>query len=298
MALGVQPGDEIIIPAFTYYATAEMPALLGAKPVFVDVDPETFNIDPEKIAEKITEKTKGIIPVSLYGQCADFTRINAVAQEHGLFVIEDGAQAFGSTYRGQKSCSFTTVATTSFFPSKPLGCYGDGGAVLTDDPQIAERMGQILNHGQVRRYEHKLIGINSRLDGIQAAILDVKLKYLDEEIQKRNAAAERYIRGLEGIAKTPKVKEDNISAWAQFTIQVDDRDRLVESLKAQGIPTAIHYPKPLYRQEALEFLGADPAEYPVSEEASQKVLSLPMHAFIAEAEIEQVVSAIEEHYRG
>lgn len=285
VALDVKPDDEILVPAFTFIATAEMPAFWGAKPVFVDIDPVTFNIDPEKIKEKITSKTVGIIPVSLYGQCADYNAINAIAAEHNLWVMEDGAQSFGGEYHGKKSCNLTYVSTTSFFPAKPLGCYGDGGAIFTNDDVLAEKMRKILNHGQEIRYKHKYVGLNGRLDTIQAAILRVKLKYFPQELIQRNAIAMKYTEKLKNVTETPVVLPDHFSAWAQYTIRADNRDKLAEYLKGKGIPTAVHYPIPLYRQECFNYLNENAENFPVSDNLSKRVLSLPMHPFLKDEEI-------------
>lgn len=280
MAFGVGPGDEVITPGFTYIATAETVALLGAKPVYVDVDARTYNLDPQLLEEAITSKTKAIIPVSLYGQCADFDAINAIAAKHGIAVIEDAAQSFGATYKGQKSCNLSTVACTSFFPSKPLGAYGDGGAIFTNDDELAKVMRQIARHGQDRRYHHVRVGVNSRLDTIQAAVLLPKLAVFDEEMSLRQLVAQRYAQLLQeaGIKTTPFVEPHNVSAWAQYTIQVPDRDALQEKLKAAGIPTAVHYPIPLNKQPAV---AAAHAHLPVGDAVAQRVMNLPMGAYMS-----------------
>src|SRR5690554_7319717 len=218
MALGVGHGDEVIVPGFSYIATAETPAVLGAKPVYVDIDPKTYNMDPAKLEAAITPRTKAIIPVSLYGQCADFDAINAIAAKHGIPVIEDGAQSFGASYKGRKSCNLSTIGCTSFFPSKPLGCYGDGGAIFTNDEELATTMRQIARHGQERRYHHVRVGVNSRLDTLQAAILLPKLAILDDEIHKRQHVAEKYNELLGSDFITPHIEQHNQSAWAQYTI--------------------------------------------------------------------------------
>ena len=253
MALGVGPGDEIIMPSFSYVATAEAAVLLGAKPVYVDIDPATYNLDATAIAAVVTPRTRAIIPVSLYGQCADYDAINAVGERHGIAVIEDAAQSFGARYKGRKSCNLTTIGCTSFFPSKPLGCYGDGGALFTSDPKLAKVMRQIARHGQDRRYHHIRVGVNSRLDTIQAAILLPKLAILDDEIGRRAAAADLYSRHLpQGDAITlPAIEAHNVSAWAQYTVRVPGRDAVQEALKQAGVPTAVHYPLPLARQPAV-----------------------------------------------
>lgn len=294
MALGIGPGDEVITPGFTYIATAETVALLGAKPVYVDVDPRTYNLDPALLEAAITPRTKAIIPVSLYGQCADYDAINAIAARHGITVIEDAAQSFGATYKGRKSCNLTTIACTSFFPSKPLGCYGDGGAIFTSDDELAKVMRQIARHGQDRRYHHVRVGVNSRLDTLQAAILLPKLAILDDEMAQRQQVAERYtqlissLRGAEGDAaiQLPHVEPHNTSAWAQYTVQVSGRDQVQERLKAAGIPTAVHYPIPMNKQPAV----ADAvAQLAMGDTVAQRVMSLPMHPYLGEREIATIV---------
>ncbi|PZA00697.1 aminotransferase DegT [Gammaproteobacteria bacterium 2W06] len=280
MALGVGHGDEVIVPGFSYIATAETPALLGAKPVYVDIDPHTYNMDPALIEDAITERTKAIIPVSLYGQCADFDAINAIAEKHNLPVIEDGAQSFGATYKGRKSCNLTTIGCTSFFPAKPLGCYGDGGAIFTNDEELATALRQIARHGQDRRYHHCRVGVNSRLDTLQAAILLPKLGVLDDEIQAKQEVADHYTDLLRRNAPSvrseitpPYIEPDNQSAWAQYTIRVTDRDNLQKNLKEAGIPTAVHYPIPLHRQPAVQVSAQT---LPISESAAENVMSLPI----------------------
>lgn len=291
MALGIGPGDEVITPGFTYIATAETVALLGAKPVYVDIDPRTYNIDPALLEAAITPKTKAIIPVSLYGQCAEFDAINAIAAKHGLPVIEDAAQSFGASYKGKRSCNLSTIATASFFPTKPMGCYGDGGAIFTSDDELAKVMRQIARHGQDRRYHHIRVGVNSRLDTLQAAILLAKLEIFDEEMALRQQVARSYSRMLNevGITTTPYVESYNISAWAQYTIQVDGRDSLQAKLKEAGIPTAVHYPIPLNRQPAV----ADSAvKLSVGDAVAQRVMSLPMHPYLNESTLAAVVREV------
>ena len=289
MALGIGAGDEVITPGFTYIATAETVALLGAKPVYVDVDEQTYNLDPALLEAAVTERTKAIIPVSLYGQCADFDAINAVAAKHNLPVIEDAAQSFGASYKGRKSCNLTTIACTSFFPSKPLGCYGDGGAVFTDDDGLATVIRQIARHGQDRRYHHIRVGVNSRLDTLQAAILLPKLAILEEEIGLRGRVAAVYAQELDkaGIA-APFVESHNISAYAQYTVRVKNRDAVQTALKAAGIPTAVHYPIPLNKQPAV----ASDAVLPVGDLVAEEVMSLPMHPYMTEEQVRQVVGAL------
>jgi UDP-2-acetamido-2-deoxy-ribo-hexuluronate aminotransferase len=291
MALGIGPGDEVITPGFTYIATAETVALLRAKPVYVDIDPRTYNLNPTLLEAAITPRTKAIIPVSLFGQCADYDAINAIAQKYGITVIEDAAQSFGATYKGRKSCNLTTIACTSFFPSKPLGCYGDGGAIFTNDDELARVMRQIARHGQDRRYHHVRVGVNSRLDTLQAAILLTKLAILDEEIAARQKVAECYTPLLNqaGIATTPYVTPHNTSAWAQYTIAVASRETERQRLQDAGIPTAVHYPLPLNRQPAV----AEPAaRLPVGDAAAQEVLSLPMHPHLDEGSIAHIVQVL------
>ena len=294
MALDIRPGDEVITTPFTFIATGEMIALVGAKPVFVDIDPDTYNIDPALIEKAITPRTRAILPVSLYGQCADFDAINAVAARHKLPVIEDGAQSFGGTYKGRRSCALSTIATTSFFPTKPLGCYGDGGACFTDDDALAARMAQIRVHGQSKRYYHPIIGMNGRLDTLQAAVLLAKLPTLEEDLANRARIGARYTEKLKGVVKTPVIAAGNVSAYAQYTIQVDNREQVQAKLKEQGIPTAVHYPVPLNLQPAFAHLNQGEGAFPRSDHAARRVMSLPMDAFLDEATQDRVVSAVRE----
>lgn len=283
MAIGIEAGDEIITTPFTFIASSEVISLLGAIPVFVDIEEDTYNINADLIEAKISNKTKAIMPVSLYGQTADMDKINAIGKKHNLIVIEDAAQSFGATYNGKRSCNLSDFGCTSFFPSKPLGCYGDGGALFTSDDALAEKARIILAHGSKKRYEHTVIGINGRLDAIQAAILTVKLKYFADEVQKRNSIGQKYIDLLsdKGI-KTPIIKEGRTSVYAQFTLQVDNRQELIDKLKDNGIPTAIHYPKPLHLQECYSFLNYSLGDFPISEKAANEVFSLPMSPFLSE----------------
>ncbi|MBP8043712.1 DegT/DnrJ/EryC1/StrS family aminotransferase [Uruburuella suis] len=289
MALGVGHGDEVITPGFTYIATAETVALLGAKPIYVDIDEQTYNIDPAKIEAAITDKTKAIIPVSLYGQCADFDAVNAIAAKHKLPVIEDAAQSFGAIYKGTKSGNLSTIACTSFFPSKPLGCYGDGGAIFTNDEQLATVIRQIARHGQDRRYHHIRVGVNSRLDTLQAAILLPKLAILEEEMQLRQQVAQMYAIALQaaGLA-APFIELHNRSAYAQFTIRIQNRSAVQTALKEAGIPTAVHYPIPLNKQPAV----ASDVSLPVGDLVAEEVLSLPMHPYMTQEQVQQVVAAL------
>lgn len=290
MALGIGPGDEVITPGFTYIATAETAAVLGATPVFVDIDPRTYNLNPALLEAAITPRTKAIIAVSLYGQCADFDAINAIAARHGIPVIEDAAQSFGATYRGRKSCNLSTIACASFFPSKPLGCYGDGGAVFTNDDELAKIMRQIARHGQDRRYHHIRVGVNSRLDTLQAAILLPKLAILDDEIAMRQQVASRYSTLLNGTPITlPHIEPNNTSVYAQFTVRVIDRVAVQEQLKAAGVPSVVHYPIPLNKQPAV----ADAlAILPHGDLAAEQVLSLPMHPYLGLEDQQHIASVL------
>ena len=293
MAFGIGQSDEVITPGFTYIATAETVALLGAKPVYVDVCPKTYNLDPQKLEAAITPKTKAIIPVSLYGQCADFDAINAIANKYGIPVIEDAAQSFGATYKGKQSCNLSTIACASFFPSKPLGCYGDGGAIFTNDDELAKVLRQIARHGQERRYHHIRIGVNSRLDTLQAAILLPKLEIFTEEVALRQQVAGNYDQLLNDadITTTPFIEAHNTSVYAQYTIQVDNREQVQAELKEAGIPTAVHYPIPLNKQPAVADTNA---QLPVGDAVAEKVMSLPMHPYMTEEEQVRVVFALRE----
>jgi UDP-2-acetamido-2-deoxy-ribo-hexuluronate aminotransferase len=292
LALGIGPGDEVITAPFTFFATGEMIALLGAKPVFADIDPVTYNLDPAKIEAAITTRTRAIMPVSLYGQCADMDAINAIAARHRLSVIEDAAQSFGALYRGRPSGNLSTIGCTSFFPSKPLGCYGDGGACFTSDDTLAAAMLELRNHGQERRYHHTRIGINGRMDTIQAAILLAKLEVFDEELTARSEAADRYAALLKDIVQIPHLLPGYTSPWAQYTIEVDHRDAVQASMQQAGIPTAVHYPVPLHLQPVFTHLGLGMGSFPHSERAGQRVLSLPMHPYITPMTIERVADAV------
>ncbi len=292
MALNVGPGDEVITPGFSYIATAETAAVLGAKLVYVDIDPATYNLDPAALEAAITPRTKAIIPVSLYGQCADFDTINAMAEAHGIVVIEDAAQSFGATYKGRKSCNLSTIACTSFFPSKPLGCYGDGGAMFTSDPNLALKLRQIARHGQEKRYRHVRIGVNSRLDTLQAAILLPKLEILDDEIAAREKVAERYTEAFSGNRIVPPMIEThNTSAWAQYTVRVPERTTVQAALKEAGVPTAVHYPLPLNQQPAFAD-SCCPECTPKSTDAAKDVMSLPMHPYLDAKTQDVVVKAM------
>lgn len=295
MALGIGRDDEVITTPFTFIATAESIALLGAKPVFVDIDPRTYNLDPALVERAITPRTRAIMPVSLYGQCADMDAINTVAERNRLPVIEDAAQSFGATYKGRRSCALSTIGCTSFFPSKPLGCYGDGGACFTNDPVLAKAMREIRVHGQDRRYHHPILGVNGRLDTLQAAALLAKLDDYGSELHARQVVAARYdalIGASSTPVDTPYIEPHNSSVFAQYTIAVEDRERIAASLAAAGIPTAVHYPVPLHQQPAFAEYGASGSALAESERAAQRVLSLPMHAYLDEADQQQVVAVL------
>lgn len=292
MALGVRAGDEVITSPFTFAANAEMIMLLGAKPVFVDIDPRTCNINPTLIESAISSKTKAILPVSLYGQCADLDAINTIANRFKLPVIEDAAQSFGATYKGKRSCGLTTIATTSFFPSKPLGCYGEGGACFTNEDALATDMRQIRVHGQSQRYHHRLLGINSRFDTLQAAILLAKLPLLEGEIMARLRVGEYYDRLLQDHLVIPYIEPHNTSVYAQYTIQADNRALLQSHLNSHNIPTVIHYPIPLHFQPAFAELGYKRGVFPVSEYVATRVLSLPMHPYLSEADQQKIAACV------
>ena len=292
MALNIKPGDEIITTPFTFISTAETIALLGAKPVFVDIDHETYNINTNQIEAKITDKTKAIVPVSLFGQVADMDEINAIAEKHNLSVIEDAAQSFGATYKGEKSCNLTLIACTSFFPAKPLGCFGDGGAVFTNNDYLAEKIKSLRVHGQTKLYSHKYIGLGARLDNLQAAILLIKLKNYDETVKMRQAAAERYHKILHGFIEKPVIRSYNSSVWAQYSIRISSRDVIKSKLKKEGIPTAVYYPTPLHLQKCFEYLGHKAGDFPVSEITAHEIISLPINPYITEAEQKFVVEKL------
>jgi len=298
MALGVQAGDEVITTPFSFISTSETIALLGATPVYVDIDPVTYNLDPGKLEPAISKRTKAIIPVSLYGQPADFPAINAIAERHGLPVIEDGAQSFGSEQQGRRSCGLSTIGTTSFFPSKPFGGYGDGGACFTDDRALADRMRRVSRHGQARRYFHTEIGVNGRIDTLQAAILLGKWPNFEKEVEARSRIGAAYSRKLQaaGISSTPKLAAGNTSVYAQYTVQVDQQDEVQAALKERGIPTAVHYPTLLCQQPALRcehILCSRGCHTPIALAASQRVISLPMHPWLSDADLTRVVDALE-----
>jgi UDP-2-acetamido-2-deoxy-ribo-hexuluronate aminotransferase len=303
MAYGVGPGDAVFTSPFTFIATAEVIQLLGATPVFVDIDPKTFNIDPNALHQAISGlkqnpktaalKPKGIIPVDLFGQPADYDAINALARQHNIFVLEDAAQSFGGTYKGKKACSLADVAATSFFPAKPLGGYGDGGAIFTNDDDLASRLRSIRIHGQGSdKYDNIRIGLNGRFDTLQAAIVLVKMDIFDQEVIERQRVAQRYSRGLEGLVEVPFVSPDCTSVWAQYSVLSEQRRILLEKLKAAGIPSAIYYPIPLHLQGAFRHLAYREGDFPISEDASRRIFSLPMHPYLEATQQDVIIQTL------
>lgn len=293
-ALGIGPGDEVITVPFTWISTAEVVMLVGARPVFVDIEPVTFNIDIDRIEPAITPRTKAIIPVSLFGQMPHYDRINEIAAKHGLAVIEDAAQSFGATRHGRKSCGVTLIGSTSFYPAKPLGCYGDGGALFTRDDALADKFRAIRTHGGLRRHDHTLLGLNGRFDTLQAAVLLAKLEHFDDELEARRRLGARYTDSLRSICGVPEVVPGNTHVYAQYTIRVPDRNRVAEKLRAAGVPTAVYYPKCLHQQPVFASLGYRDGDFPEAEKAAREVLSLPMHPFLTEAEQDQIVDALQQ----
>ena len=292
MALEIGPGDEVITTPFTFIATSEMIKLLGAKPVFVDIDPQTYNIDPAKISSAITNNTKLILPVSLYGQCADMDAINTIAKQHNLPVLEDGAQSFGATYKGRKSCNLSTVGCTSFFPSKPLGCYGDGGAIFTNDDVLAKMMCEIRVHGQDKRYSHPRLGINGRLDTIQAAVLLAKFEIFPDEVIQRDRVGRQYTASINAMQSTivaPQIRSNCTTVYAQYSIMANNREQLIAKLNKMNIPTAVHYPVPLHLQPPFY---NNQLNLPVVEDVATKIVSLPMHPYLSTEDIEKVSRAL------
>jgi UDP-2-acetamido-2-deoxy-ribo-hexuluronate aminotransferase len=295
MAIDIQPDDEIITTPFTWISTAEMMALIKAKPVFVDIEPDTYNMNANLIEAAITKKTKAIMPVSLYGQPADMNAIQAIADKYNLKVIIDGAQSFGSTYNSKTDSNLGDISTTSFFPSKPLGCYGDGGAVFTNNEQYANKIKLLRVHGQNKRYHHRYIGIGGRLDTMQAAILLAKLPYFKKELKERQKVADHYTSGLSKILQTPIIKLNRSSAWAQYTLRVKNRDTLQIKLKENGIPTSVFYPIPLHLQECFQYLRHQQGDFPISEKASNEVMSIPMNPFLINDQIDYVINKLREN---
>jgi len=308
MAWKIGPGDAVFTTPFTFIATAEVIALVGATPVFVDIDPRTYNIDAAKLEAAVKSLASGavpstgtspglraraVIPVDLFGLCADYGAVNAVAKKHGLLVLEDACQSFGASYNGKRACSFGDAAATSFFPAKPLGCFGDGGAVFTGSDELAATMRSIRIHGQGSdKYNNVRIGINGRLDTMQAAILLAKMEIFGEEMQQRQAVAARYAARLAGAVTVPTIPEGHISAWAQYSIQHDNRQAAMDRLKNAGIPAAIYYPKPLHMQEAFAYLGYAKGTMPVSEQVADRIFSLPMHPYLGERDQGRIAAAV------
>jgi len=293
-ALDIGPGDEVITVPFSWISSAEVILLVGATPVFVDIEHDTFNMDASRVEEAITDKTKAIIPVSLFGQMPDIEAINDVAEKHNIAVIEDGAQSFGATRNGKRSCGASLVGSTSFFPAKPLGCYGDGGALFTDDDAIAEIMRAIRTHGGVRRHYHTHVGTNGRFDTLQAAVILGKWPGFEEEVQKRGEIGARYGELLNNHVKTPAIAEGNTHVYAQYTIRVDaeKRETIRAGLKESGIPTGVYYPKCFHEQPVFEHLGYSYGDFPESEKASKDVLSLPMHPFFKDDELQEMAEKL------
>jgi UDP-2-acetamido-2-deoxy-ribo-hexuluronate aminotransferase len=292
----VGPGDEVVTTPFSFIATAEVIALLGAKPIFVDIEPDTFNIDATLLDHALSERTKAVIPVSLYGQCPDFDSINQSVARKQIPVFEDAAQSFGATYKGVKSCALSEIAATSFFPSKPLAGYGEGGALFTNDEELAKSVKEIRAHGEIQRYQHQRLGLNARLDSFQAAILLAKFERLPWEIDRRARIGARYtemLSGIKGVA-APVIKPDRESVFAQYTIRVNDRERFASALQRLKAPYAIHYPKPLHLQPVFKNFGYSEGDFPVAEKASKEVISLPMHPYLTRGQQEKIVEIIYE----
>lgn len=298
-ALDIGPGDEVITTGFSFFATAAAISLVGATPVFVDIDEETCNIDPARVPVAITPRTRAILAVGLYGQTPDMDALSGIARQHGLVLVEDAAQSFGATSSGRRSGSLATIGCTSFYPAKPLGSYGEGGALFTDDEKLATRMRQVMNQGQRAGYDHAIVGINGRLHALQAAVLRVKLAHFGDELRAREAVAARYDRGLVGIegVELPVVHEGRTSVYAQYTIRTPEREALRSHLSAHGVPTAVHYPKPIYRQDAYahygsEWVSGNERRCPNCENAASTVVSLPFGPFLTEGDQQRVIDAV------
>ncbi len=291
-ALGIGPGDEVVTVPFTWISSAEVILLVGARPIFVDINPIDYNLDAEQLESAITDKTKAIIPVSLFGQMPNFDRINSIAARYGISVIEDAAQSFGATQQGRPSCGVTRVSCTSFFPSKPLGCFGDGGAVFSDDDYLVQTMSAIRTHGGVQRHHHTHVGLNGRMDTLQAAVVLGKLPHFPWEVQQRQTIGARYNELLHGTCVVPVVQPGNTHVYAQYTIRIDGRTAVAERLKTLGIPTAVYYPKCVHEQPVFAPYGYRRGDFPVAERAAAEVLSLPMHSFLSREEQDRVVAAI------
>lgn len=296
-ALDVGPGDEVVVPDFTFFATAEMVVRAGARPVFADIDPRTFLVTPQSIEAAITPRTRGVMAVSLFGQMPDFAGIRELAARRGLWVVEDAAQSFGAKRDGVASTNATVLAATSFYPSKPLGCYGDGGAVFGEE-SLVEKVRVFCNHGQTGRGLHGLAGINSRLDSLQAAILRVKLRHFPQELARRSGIASAYAQCLGALVDVPVLSPGCTSSWAQYTLRVKDRDQVRAALADRGIPTMVHYPLPLHRQAAFAEFGCPDDLCPQAIRAASEVLSLPMHGFVSQEEVERVVDVMKQVLTG
>ncbi len=294
MAAGIGPGDEVITTPFSFIATVEVIALLGAKPVFADINEKTYNLDPEKFLEKVSPRTKAVIPVSLFGQAAEMDRFNEISGKFGIKVIEDAAQSFGARYKDRRSCSLSELACTSFFPSKPLGCYGDGGAVFTDNDALAEKIRSIRVHGQEKKYYYQYVGVNSRLDTIQAAVLLSKMKLFAEECDKREKAGSYYTELLSGKQNiiTPYVEKYNNSVYAQYALRSPDREAIMKKLNENEIPSMIYYPHPLHLQKAFAYLGNKEGDYPITEKVSKEIFSIPFSPYITKEEQEFIAGLI------
>tara|TARA_Y100001970_G_scaffold294126_1_gene447147 strand:+ start:670 stop:1770 length:1101 start_codon:yes stop_codon:yes gene_type:complete len=296
MSLGIGRDDEVITSPFSFIACAEMISLLGAKPVFIDINPLTYNLDENLLENSINNKTKAIIPISLFGQCSDLGKVNKIAKKYNIPVIEDAAQSFGATYKNKSSCGLTTIATTSFFPSKPLGCYGDGGAIFTNDSKLATRIRELRMHGESKRYHHDNIGVNGRMDELQAAIILSKLEIFNEEIRLRQNCADIYLKLINehftDEVITPYIESFNTSVFAQYTLMVPNRDHVHEELKKKGIPTGIYYPIPVHLQNAFAYLGYCDGDFPLTEHASKNVISLPMHPYLEELQQVKIINEL------
>jgi len=295
MAIDIQPGDEVITTPFTWISTGEMIALLKAKPVFVDIEPDTYNIDANLIEKAITKKTKAIMPVSLFGQPADMDKIQAIADKYNLKVIIDGAQSFGSTYNNKTDSNLGDISTTSFFPSKPLGCYGDGGAVFTNNEEYASKIKLLRVHGQNKKYHHQYIGIGGRLDTLQATVLLAKLSHFSKELLEREKIANYYSERLSEVLKTPIINSDRTSVWAQYTIRLNNRDNIQNELKIKSIPTSIFYPVPLHLQECFKYLNYKQGDFLVSEKVANEVISLPMNPFLTNVQLNYIIKNIKDN---
>ncbi len=293
LAVGVKPGDDVVTTGFSFFATAGVISLLGANPVFVDIEADTYNINVDLLEKAITPKTKAIMPVSLYGQISDMDEIMSIAQKHGLFVIEDAAQSFGALYKGKRSCAVSHIGCTSFFPAKPLGCAGDGGAVFTSDPELAKKLDWIRVHGQTKRYHHEYIGFNGRLDPIQCAVVREKLKFYDQDLAERREIGQAYndaFAGLKGVS-IPVIRPDRNTVFAQYTLAVAERESFIKKLEQSGVPTSIHYPSGMHEQPVYKHLQK--VSLPMTEKLSKQVFSLPLYPGMPKAHVKTVIEAVQ-----